>query len=126
FVSRLSILLAGVVGVIVAIKQPPTVFALVIFAFGTLGNSFLVPYICSVYRKNSNKVRILSAMISGIISHSLWTSFDWQSVTGIHPFLVGLIVFLILMMVGNQQVRRSSKLLLEVVEVAKKSRGLRK
>src|SRR5699024_7397331 len=73
FVSRLSILLAGVVGVIVAIKQPPTVFALVIFAFGTLGNSFLVPYICSVYRKNSNKVGILSAMISGSISHILWT-----------------------------------------------------
>ena len=40
FVSRISILLAGVIGIIVAIKQPPSVFALVVFAFGTLGNAF--------------------------------------------------------------------------------------
>ncbi len=126
FVSRLSILLAGVVGVIVAIKQPPTVFALVIFAFGTLGNSFLVPYICSVYRKNSNKVGILSAMISGSISHILWTSFDWQSVTGIHPFLGGLIVSIIAMMVGNQFGTPPSQSVLEAFEEARGPRRLPK
>src|SRR5699024_3758741 len=80
FVSRLSILLASLVGVLVAITQPPTVYALVISSFATIGNVLLVPYICSVYRKNSNKVGILSAMISGSISHIRWTSFDWQSV----------------------------------------------
>src|SRR5690625_3503787 len=88
-VSRLSILLAGIIGVVVAINEPPTVFALVIFAFGTLGNSFLVPYVCSVYWKNANKVGVLFAMIGGSISHILWTALDWQTTTGIHPFLGG-------------------------------------
>lgn len=100
-ISRLSILLAGIIGVAVAIGQPPSVFALVIFAFGTLGNSFLVPYICSVYWRNANKVGILTAMISGGITNILWTSFDWQSATGIHPFLGGLTVSIIGLIIGN-------------------------
>ncbi|WP_404455034.1 sodium/proline symporter [Virgibacillus necropolis] len=100
-ISRLSILLAGVIGVAVAVNQPPSVFALVVFAFGTLGNSFLVPYVCSVYWKNANKVGILCAMIGGGVTNILWTSLDWQSATAIHPFLGGLMVSIIGMIIGN-------------------------
>ncbi|SFE57314.1 sodium/proline symporter [Alteribacillus iranensis] len=100
-VSRLCILLAGTIGVIVAINEPPSVFTLVVFAFGTLGNSFLVPYVCSVYWKNANKIGVLSAMIAGGASHILWTALDWQSATAIHPFLGGLIVSIAAMILGN-------------------------
>src|SRR5690625_2636622 len=48
-VSRLRILFAGVVGILVAIIQPPKVYDLVIFAFGTMGNSFMFSYIAAVY-----------------------------------------------------------------------------
>ncbi|MFD2130805.1 sodium/proline symporter [Pseudogracilibacillus auburnensis] len=123
-VSRLSILLAGIIGVIVAIKQPPSVFALVVFAFGTLGNSFLVPYICSVYWRNSNKVGILSAMISGSVSHILWTTFDWQASTGIHPFLGGLIVSILGMVIGNRFGTPPSEDVLDLFEKAKGPRIL--
>jgi len=125
-VSRLSILVAGIIGVIVAIKQPPSVFALVIFAFGTLGNSFLVPYVCSVYWKNSNKVGILAAMISGSVSHILWTAFDWQAATGIHPFLGGLIISILGMIIGNRFGTPPSKDVLEIFKEAKGPRLLPK
>ena len=51
-VSRLLILLVGIVGVVVAAVEPPTVFDLVIFGFGVLGNSFIVPYVASVSQKS--------------------------------------------------------------------------
>lgn len=126
FVSRISIFAAGLIGVIVAINQPPSVFALVIFAFGTLGNSFLVPYICSVYWRNSNKVGVLTAMITGSTSHILWTYFDWQIATGIHPFLGGLIVSILGMVIGNQFGTPPSDDVLDIFEESKGPRMLPK
>lgn len=101
-VSRLSVLLAGVIGIVVAVVQPPKVFDLVIFAFGTMGNAFLVPYVAAVYWRNANKVGVLSAMITGAVTNILWESFAWQDVTGFHPFLAGLLVSIIAMIIGNQ------------------------
>lgn len=123
-VSRLCILLAGIIGVIVAIKQPPSVFALVVFAFGTLGNSFLVPYVCSVYWKNANKVGVLCAMIGGGVTNVLWTSFDWQSATAIHPFLGGLFVSILGMIIGNYFGSTPSKPIQEAFEEARGARRL--
>src|SRR5699024_7499528 len=104
--------------------QPPSVFALVLFAFGTLGNTFLVPYICSVYWRKSNKVGVLTAMIGGSVSHILWTTFDWQAVTGIHPFLGGLIVSILGMVIGNQFGTPPSEDVLDIFEEAKGPRLL--
>src|SRR5699024_4127628 len=101
-VSRLSILLAGVIGIVVAVVQPPKVFDLVIFAFGTMGNAFLVPYGAAVYWKNANKVGVICAMLSGAITNILWETFSWQDGTGFHPFLAGLLVSIIAMIIGNQ------------------------
>lgn len=101
-VSRLSILLAGVIGIVVAVVQPPKVFDLVIFAFGTMGNAFLVPYVAAVYWKNANKVGVICAMLSGAITNILWETFSWQDGTGFHPFLAGLLVSIIAMIIGNQ------------------------
>lgn len=125
-VSRLCILAAGVIGVVVAINQPPSVFTLVIFAFGTLGNSFLVPYVCSVYWKNANKIGVLCAMISGGITNILWTSLEWQNATALHPFLAGLIVSILGMVIGNQFGSTPSKPIQEAFEEAKGPRKLPK
>lgn len=125
-VSRLSVLLAGVIGIIVAIVQPPKVFDLVVFAFGTLGNSFMVPYIAAVYWKKANSVGVLCSMISGGVTNILWTSFDWQSVTGIHPFLAGLIISIIAMMIGNPFGTPPSEPIKKVFEEAKGPRPLPK
>lgn len=125
-ISRLSVLLAGIIGVIVAIIQPPTVFGLVVFAFGTLGNSFMVPYIAAVYWKNANKVGVLCSMISGGITNILWTSLELQSVTELHPFLAGLIVSILGMIIGNQFGSSPSQRIQNVFEKAKGARKLPK
>ena len=115
-VSRLCILAGGIVGVIVAIYEPPSVFALVVFAFGTLGNSFLVPYVASVYSKKANYVGCLIAMIGGATTNILWTSMNFESITGFHPFLAGLIISILGMIIGSKIGPKPSKEIQEVFE----------
>ncbi|MDQ0338685.1 sodium/proline symporter [Caldalkalibacillus uzonensis] len=121
-VSRLCILIGGVVGIIVAVFEPPTVFALVIFAFGVLGNSFIVPYVASVYWKKANAMGALCAMIGGAVTNILWTSLELESATAIHPFIAGLLVSILGMVIGNQFGQTPSQRIQEAFDEAK---GLR-
>lgn len=123
-VSRLCILLGGVVGIIIAIYEPPSVFALVIFAFGVLSNSFLVPYVASVYSRTANSVGVICAMISGAITNILWTSLELESVTALHPFLAGLIASFLGMIIGNRFGRSPSQPILNAFDQAKRNQNI--
>ncbi|WP_156291380.1 sodium/proline symporter [Oceanobacillus salinisoli] len=125
-VSRLCVLAVGVVGVIVAIYQPPTIFALVIFASGVLGNSFIVPYIASVYSTKANKVGVLCSMIAGAGTNIIWTVGALDTVTGIHPFLAGVIFSIAGMLVGNRFGNPPSDEMQALVEKAKGPRQIPK
>lgn len=120
FVSRLCILVGGIIGIIVAVYEPPTVFALIIFAFGTLGNAFLVPYVAAVYSKRANHVGALCAMIGGACTNILWTTLNLESVTAVHPFLAGLVVSILGMLIGNRFGRTPSQHIQDAVEEAKR------
>lgn len=121
-VSRLCILIGGIFGIIVAIYEPPSVFALAVFAFGTLGNSFLVPYVASVYMKKSNYIGCLASMIGGATTNILWTSLNLEVTTGLHPFLAGLTVSAIGMIVGSKFGRGPSPEIIDIFEGSKGNR----
>ncbi len=121
-VSRLCILVGGIIGIIVAIYEPPSIFALVIFAFGTLGNTFLVPYVASVYSKKANALGCLFAMIGGATTNIVWTSMDLEAVTGFHPFLVGLLVSIAGMIIGSYFGRKPSQDMEEIFEESRRNR----
>ncbi|WP_408008384.1 sodium/proline symporter [Pseudalkalibacillus sp. A8] len=118
-VSRICILLGGIAGIIVAIFEPPSVFTLVVFAFGVLGNSFLVPYVASVYMRNATNIGVLTAMISGGLTNVLWTVGNLEAYTAIHPFLAGLIISIIGIFIGNNFGRTPSQKILDDFEKAK-------
>jgi Na+/proline symporter len=48
WVARLLVLAIGVFGYIVALIEPPTVFAIVLFVTTILGSAFLPAYLCAV------------------------------------------------------------------------------
>ena len=125
-ISRLSILFAGITGILVAVIQPPKVFDLVVFAFGTMGNSFMVPYIAAVYWKKANSTGVLCSMIGGGITNILWTALDWQAITGLHPFLAGLFISVIGMIIGNLFGNPPTSDMEEIFEEAKGPRRLPK
>ena len=125
-VSRLCILGGGIIGVIVAIYEPPSIFALVVFAFGTLANSFLVPYVAAVYWKKANYIGCLCAMIGGASTNIIWTSLDLEATTGVHAFLAGLLVSLAGMIIGSQFGRGPSEEVKEVFEESRRKRTFSK
>lgn len=61
-------------------------------------------------------------MIGGAATNILWTSTDLEATTGLHPFLAGLIVSLLGMIIGSQFGRRPSK---EIQDAFEKSRQKR-
>lgn len=125
-VSRLCILGGGIAGIIVAIYQPPSIFGLVIFAVGTLGNCFLVPYVASVYSKNATHIGCLCAMLGGAATNIVWTSMNLEASTGLHAFLAGLIVSYLGMAVGSRFGRKPSQPIIDIFEQAKSNRFLSK
>lgn len=119
FVSRLMVLGTGIVGLLIALWQPPAVFSLVIFAFGVLGNSFVVPYIAAVYWDKANSAGCLGAMIGGGLTNFIWTLANLEKVTAVHPFFAGLIVSIICMIIFNNFGKKPSREIIDAVNRAK-------
>ena len=115
-VSRLCILGGGIVGIVVAIYEPPSIFGLAVFAFGTLGNSFLVPYVASVYSKKANYIGCLCAMIGGATTNIIWTAMELEAVTAVHPFLAGLTVSLLGMIIGSRFGKKPSQKVMDIFD----------
>lgn len=90
--SRLLIFGVSIVGYIVAVNEPPSVFGIIVFAFGTLGATFIVPYLAAVYDRNANKVQVLASMIGGSVTSAIWTGFGLEESLKIHGFFAGVVI----------------------------------
>lgn len=91
-VSRLLVLVVAVIGYVVAVREPPSVFGVVIFAFGTLGSTFMVPYLAAVYDRKGHGKAVLASMIGGSVTSVVWTACQWDLVTKVHPFFAGVVI----------------------------------
>ena len=65
FVSKGSIIAVAVVGVIIAILNPPGIFDLVVDTFSFMGCAFLPSYVCAVWWKKANATGSIASMIVG-------------------------------------------------------------
>ena len=72
-VSRGLVLAIALTGYVVALYEPPTVFAIVIFATSVLGSAFLPAYFCAVWWKKANTAGALSSMVVGAS-----VAFGWE------------------------------------------------
>jgi hypothetical protein len=54
-VSRGLVVAVALVGYVVALVEPPTVFSIVIFATSVLGSAFLPAYVCAVWWKKARQ-----------------------------------------------------------------------
>lgn len=105
--SRVLVLAIGIIGIIVALVQPPGVFALVVFASGVLGDAFLPAYVCAAYWKKANWPGALASFIGGAITNVVWTTQNLDMPTGLHPFFAGLIVSSILIIIVSLATQKS-------------------
>jgi SSS family solute:Na+ symporter len=71
-ISRLTVLLLGLLAFILAMTRSRVVFWFVLFAWSGLGASFGPPILFSLYWKRTNKWGIVAGMIVGFATTVVW------------------------------------------------------
>lgn len=117
--SRGMICAIAVVGLTIAILQPPGVFGLVIFSFGVMSCAFLPSYFCAVFWKKANATGSMVSMVLGGGTNVIWTAFELEGATAMHPFFIGLIVSVIAMIICSNFGKPTSPKMIENMERAK-------
>ncbi len=93
--SRIMIFAVGIVGITIAIANPPGVFKLVIFAFGVMACSFMASYFCAIWWKKANATGACASMVLGGGTNFVMTAMG----SGDAAFFTGAIVSFIAMFV---------------------------
>ena len=91
WISRLLILMIGAVGYIVALVEPPTVFAIVLFATSVLGSAFLPAYVCAVWWRKANAAGALASMSVGSGVALTWELAGLAETTTVHSMVAGVV-----------------------------------
>ncbi len=107
-VSRGLVMAIAVIGYVVALVEPPTVFGIVIFATSVLGSAFLPAYVCAVWWKKANTPGALASMIVGASVAFVWEYAGLVTTTQLHPMLTGLVSSTITMIVVSLATQKSS------------------
>ncbi|QEK12931.1 sodium/proline symporter [Crassaminicella thermophila] len=116
--SRIMVFGTGIIGIAIALIQPPGVFTLVVFAFGVLANSFLVPYVAAVYWDKANNMGALGAMIGGGLTNFIWTVAKLEIITYMHPFFAGLLASIACLFIFNRFGNKPSQKIIDAVHKA--------
>ena len=90
-VSRTLILAIGVVGYVVALVQPPTVFGIVIFATSVLGSAFVPAFFCAVWWRKANTPGAIASMVMGAATSVGWELLKLADTTTVHPMAAGIL-----------------------------------
>lgn len=84
--SRLVVVLSGVLALVMAYLAQDVIFWLVLFAWGGLGASFGTSLIFSLYWKRTTRDGVLAGMITGTVVTILWRVF-LKAPTGIYELI---------------------------------------
>ena len=118
-ISRASIIIVGIIGITIAIIQPPAVFGLVIFSFGVMASAFLPSYVFAIWWKKANATGSCLSMVLGGGTAFVWTAANLETSTAVHPFLAGVVVSFAAMIIGSQFGKPTSREMKDLVDRAK-------
>jgi Na+/proline symporter len=98
-VSRITIVIVGVVAFLGAIRTPQLILVLVSYAVAFLGVTFFFPLLFGLKSKRISKEAAIASAVGGSVVTASWVIFDMAAVAWakeIHPVLPGLVVSLIM------------------------------
>ncbi len=124
WVSRGLVLAIAVIGYVVALVEPPSVFSIVIFATSVLGSAFLPAYFCAVWWPKANTPGALASMIVGASVAFVWEFAGLVPITQMHPMLVGVISSSLTMYLVSIATQKSSPVPPHVLEMMSDSATL--
>jgi sodium/proline symporter len=115
--SRILVLAVAVIGYLVALIEPPTVFSIVIFATSVLGSAFLPAYVCAVWWKKANTPGALASIIVGASVAFVWEYAGLVNSTQLHPMLTGVVSSTVTMIVVSLATQRISPVPPQVLDM---------
>jgi sodium/proline symporter len=124
WVARLLVLAIGVVGYVIALIQPPTVFGIVLFVTSVLGSAFLPCYVCAVWWRRANAPGALASMVAGAAVAFLWQLAGLDAETGIHAMLAGVMSSTAAMIVVSLATQKIAPVPPEILELLDESARL--
>lgn len=95
FYSKVASIIIGIVSLIIAFNPPALVLTLTAFAWAVIASTTLWPILFGIYWKKATKMGCIISMVGGFITALVWMVIG--NPFGIHGFIPGLIVGLILM-----------------------------
>jgi sodium/proline symporter len=95
FYSKVASIIIGIVSIIIAFNPPALVLTLTAFAWAVIASTTLWPILFGIYWKKATKMGCIISMVGGFITALVWMVIG--NPLGIHGFIPGLIVGLILM-----------------------------
>jgi len=108
WVSRGLVFAIAVIGYVVALVEPPTVFGIVIFATSVLGSAFLPAYVCAVWWRKANTPGALASMIAGALVSFVWQYAGLVETTQVHPMLAGVVSSTVTMVIVSLATQKMS------------------
>jgi sodium/proline symporter len=118
-VSKGSIVVVAIIGVIIAIMNPPGIFSLIVDTYSFMSCAFLPSYVCAIWWKKANATGSVASMIVGAVVVQIWAQFDLDVVTGCHQFFVGIIASVLAMIIGSNFGKPTSPEMCDLMERAK-------
>jgi len=104
--SRVTVILAGVVGTVIALTSESLVYTVVSWAWAGIGNTFSVAILLTFFWKKTSGVGIIATIVSGFISTVIWisTPLDEMLTSRFSTFVIALIFGIIFSLIfPNQQ-----------------------
>jgi SSS family solute:Na+ symporter len=106
--SRMVVVLAGVVAMVLAFAARDLVFWLVLFAWGGLGASFGTTLIFSLYWKRTTRAGVVAGMITGTVVTILWKLF-LKEPTGVYELIPAFLLSALAVMVLGRKGTRAGE-----------------
>lgn len=106
-VSRATVLLLAIAGLVLAITEPPGVFMVVVFATSVLGAAFVPSYICAVWWPKANTAGAISSMVVGASAAVISQLNNSSDGIGFDPMLIGITCSTLTMVVVSLLTQRS-------------------
>jgi SSS family solute:Na+ symporter len=107
FYSKIASAIIGILSLIIAFRPPALVLTLTAFAWAVIASTTLWPLLFGIYWKGATYWGCISSMVGGCLTALLWMAIGRPF--GIHGFIPGIIVGLILMVVVSAVTPRFDK-----------------
>ena len=102
-------LAVGVISLLIALRPPALVLVLTAFTWAVIASTNLWPLLFGVYWRRTSPAATLASMVAGVTAALLWQAWPrlgWlpalpAALAGVHGFVVGTAVALVVIVVGT-------------------------